>query len=201
MPRPLTDLVVLAGGESRRFGSPKALAPWRGKRLVDHVVDGLSPLAAKTIVVTNPLPEDPGWPGDKVVEDNPSLPAGPLRGIVAGLRECRAEWAWVVACDTPLISPELMSAVRETARRGDVAVAPLWEGRLQLLAACWEVAAAAALEKALKGGEQSPRRALESLGCVEFSAEKCREIDPEGRSFLNVNTPDDLAALDERGRD
>jgi len=65
-----------------------------------------------------------------------------------------------------------------------------------LLTACWEKAAAPALTEALTAGEQSPRRVLESLGCRPFSAERCGEIDPEGRSFFNINTPEDLAGLD-----
>ena len=195
MSRSLTSLVVLAGGESRRFGSPKALVRWHGARLVDQVVARLGPLADRTILVTNPLPEEPEWPGDKVIRDDPSLPAGPLRGIIAGLNECAADWAWVVACDTPLISVELMRALRREARPGDVAVAPLWQDRLQLLTACWEKAAAPALTEALEAGEQSPRHVLESLGCRTFTAERCHKIDPEGRSFFNVNTPEDLAGL------
>lgn len=195
MARQPTSLVVLAGGESRRFGSPKALAEWRGKRLVDHVVERLAPLADRTVLVADPRSEETQWPGDIVVTDDPSLPSGPLRGIVAGLSQCSSDWAWVIACDTPLISPALMTALRDEAIAGDIAVAPLWDGRLQLLAACWETAASPELAKALASGEQSPRRALEALGCRVFPAERCREIDPEGKSFLNVNTPEDLAGL------
>jgi molybdopterin-guanine dinucleotide biosynthesis protein A len=72
----------------------------------------------------------------------------------------------------------------------------MWQDRLQLLAACWEKAAAPSLGKALASGEQSPRRALNALGCRVFPADRCREIDPTGNSFLNVNTPEDLAALE-----
>lgn len=196
MDRETTDLVVLAGGESRRFGSPKALAMWRGARLIDHVVARLGPLACTVVVVANPLPEEPFWPGDKVVRDNPAMPAGPLRGVVAGLEECAAAWALVVACDTPLVSPQLLLALRKEARTGDVAVAPIWNERLQPLVACWEKAAAPALAQALAAGEHAPGRALESLGYKPFPADRCLKIDPDGGSFFNVNTPEDLAGLD-----
>ncbi len=196
MARRGTSLIVLAGGESRRFGSPKALALWRGRRLVDHVVESLSPYSVMTITVTNPLPLEPDWPGEAVVRDDPSLPAGPLRGIVRGLAECETDWAWVVSCDTPLVKVELLQALRRKARRGDVAVTPVWRGLTQPLVACWETAAASALGDVLRAGEHSPGAALDSLGRRTFTDEMCRKIDPKGLSFFNVNTPADLAELD-----
>ena len=201
MPDLVTSVIVLAGGDSRRFGSTKALAEWRGKRLVDHVVDRIGPSADTTILVTHPIPERPSWPGDKVVYDDPSRPAGPLRGLVRGLSECTADWAWVIACDTPLVQIDLLAALRKEARPGDTAVTPLWEGRRQLLVACWEKAALAALAKVLEAGEHSPGAALDRLGCREFPEELCRKIDPTGRSFFNVNTPRDLAGLDMLSQD
>ena len=192
----VTSAIVLAGGESSRFGSPKALALWRGKRLIDHVVERLRPLADVTILVANPLPQRPAWPGDKVVHDDPSLPAGPLRGIVRGLEECTADWAWVVACDTPLVEADLLAALRQAAGPGDVAVTPVWHGRREPLVACWERAAFHKLAEILRGGEHSPLGALDRLGCRTFPAERCAEIDPHGRSFFNVNAPGDLAELD-----
>jgi molybdopterin-guanine dinucleotide biosynthesis protein A len=196
MDRRGTSLIVLAGGESRRFGSPKALALWRGKRLIDHVFDRLSPHSEKTITVTNPLPQEPDWPGDAVLRDDPSLPAGPLRGIVRGLAECESEWAWVVSCDTPLVMIELLSALRDEARPGDVAVTPVWRGLAQPLVACWEAAAAPALKEILEAGEHSPGAALGRLGRRPFPEEACGAIDPKGASFFNVNTPEDLEGLD-----
>lgn len=192
----LTSVIILAGGDSRRFGSPKALARWRGRRLIDHVVERLRPIGGTIILVTNPLPEEPIWPGDKVVHDDRSMPAGPLRGIVRGLTECSDDWAWVVACDTPLVMIELLQALRREARPGDVAVTPIWEGRRQPLVACWERAAAPALAELLAAGEHSPGAALERLGCRPYPDERCRRIDPDGRSFFNLNTPEDLVELD-----
>jgi molybdopterin-guanine dinucleotide biosynthesis protein A len=196
MAEPATSLIILAGGDSRRFGSTKALAEWRGKRLVDHVVERIGQIGDATILVTNPLPEDPAWPGDKVVYDDQSQPAGPLRGIVRGLAECTADWAWVVACDTPLVSAELLLALRREAKPGDVAVAPMWQERRQPLVACWEKAAGPALAELLASGEHSPGAALERFGCRAFPEERCRKVDPDGRSFFNVNRPEELAELD-----
>jgi len=196
MPQLTTSVIILAGGGSRRFGSPKALAEWRGKRLIDHVAERVGPMGDTTILVVNPLPEEPDWPGDKVVYDDRSKPAGPLRGIVGGLAECTADWAWVVSCDTPLVSTELLRAMRSEARPGDVAVTPFWRERRQPLVACWKKEARPALAEVLSSGEHSPGAALDRLGCKPFPEERCREFDPAGRSFFNVNTPEDLAELD-----
>jgi len=189
--------VVLAGGRSTRFGSPKALAVWRGKKLVEHVLDVLRPIARELVLVTGPETEVEGACADVVARDDPSLPAGPLRGLVAGLRSCTRPWAWVVACDNPLVEPRLLLSLRREARPGDTAVVPLWRGRREPLVACWEVEAAARLERILRAGEHSPGGALDALGYRPFPEEKWRRLDPQGRSFYNVNTREDLAALEE----
>jgi CTP:molybdopterin cytidylyltransferase MocA len=50
LPAPLSAL-VLAAGAARRYGSPKALALWRGKPLLQHTLDALAPLAPVTLVL------------------------------------------------------------------------------------------------------------------------------------------------------
>ncbi len=188
--------IVLVGGGSRRFGTDKARAEWRQQRLVDHVAAGLRPISREIILVAGLAQRGVEWPADQVVYDNPDHPPGPLRGLVRGLEACRTEYAWVVACDAPLPQTALLLALRQAARPGDLAVVPIWEGRPQPLLACYAVAGAALLGDLLAGGEQSPREALAGMKVQSFAAERCREHDPAGLSFLNINTPQDLARLD-----
>ena len=90
--------VVLAGGLSSRFGADKSRATWRGRSLAEHVLGSLPAERAQTIVVLRDDQAPDAWPGAQVVRDDPALPEGPLRGVIAGLRACATPLAWIVAC-------------------------------------------------------------------------------------------------------
>ena len=70
---------ILAGGQSRRFGSDKAVATWHGKALLDHVADALRPSCAQLIVVGRT------WPGLETIADYPAPGLGPLGGLAGAL--------------------------------------------------------------------------------------------------------------------
>lgn len=70
---------ILAGGQSRRFGSDKAEALFEGRRLLDHVADGLR-LQVETLVVAGR-----DWPGLGTVVDLPQAGIGPLGGLAGAL--------------------------------------------------------------------------------------------------------------------
>lgn len=97
--------VLLVGGASERFGSPKALAPFRGETLAERAWRALSEVCDEVIVV--------GKAGDAhelpfpVVGDGSDEHA-PVHGVIAGLRAARNDVCLVLPVDTPLVTPELL---------------------------------------------------------------------------------------------
>ena len=80
-----------------------------------------------------------------------------------------------------------------------LAVVPSWDGHSQPLLAFYHTGVVAHLEEQLRKGERSPTRALERIPQQHFGhfgEEACRRVDPDGLSFLNVNTPRDLTLLE-----
>ncbi|MCL5270617.1 MAG: molybdenum cofactor guanylyltransferase [bacterium] len=195
----LCTVVILAGGISSRFGADKANAVWRGRKLINHVAARLEGLRCETLAVARADQKGGDWRVDRLVHDDPALSGGPLCGVVRGLEECRTDWAFVIACDAPLVRPEL---VRELCRRASeadaacAAVLPIWEGVAQPLAGLYRVSIAPRLRAALAAGERSPARALRDLSVCHLPEPACRALDPRGLSFVNVNTPADLDAAD-----
>lgn len=188
--------IVLAGGLSTRFGSDKSRASWRGRSLLEHVLAGLPDERTETLVVLRGE-QDPGeWPDLRVVHDDPGLGAGPLRGVIAGLAACTTEWAWIVACDQPLVSANLLRGLRADARPGCLAVVPVWQGRLQPLHALYATAGLAHLRDRTAAGEQSLIAALTAGDLQILDETACRALDPTGHAFINVNRPEHLAELD-----
>jgi molybdopterin-guanine dinucleotide biosynthesis protein A len=188
--------IVLAGGRSTRFGSDKGLTLWRGRRLVDHVLDRLPVPRAGTVVVLRAEQDRDPPPGVRSVHDDPAAPDGPLRGVIRGLEACPPGWAWVVACDQPLIQAGLLEALCTTALPDDLALVPEWQGRLQPLSGLYRTAAASRLKARQTAGDRSLIDALAAVGFRTFSESRCRRYDPRGLGFLNVNRPEQLQELE-----
>lgn len=198
MDSPLTDVtaVILAGGRSARFGGDKGLAAWRGRRLVDHVLERLPDKRDGTVLVIRREQDDGTWPGVTTVHDDPDLGDGPLRGVIGGLAACRTTWAWVVACDQPLVSADLLQALLQSARPDDLALIPEWDGRLKPVTGLYAVKTGLQLAECAAAGEQSLIGALKTVGFRVFDQEECGRHDPDGIGFLNINRPEQLAQLE-----
>lgn len=169
---------VLAGGQSSRFGSDKALATLAGESLIARAVDSLTPWCEQVVVVGReqaPAPCLPDWPA-------PGM--GPLGGIAAALRHAEAErFAEVltVGVDCPDLPDDLPRLLGQ---------APAYLAS-QPVIGLWPARAAADVAAILHGpGKHSLRALAERIGAhaVALTSEPA-----------NINTPADLAELERRG--
>jgi molybdopterin-guanine dinucleotide biosynthesis protein A len=169
---------VLAGGQSSRFGSDKALAEFRGRTLIARAVDALAGWCEHVIVVgreTAPAPTLPDWP-------RPGM--GPLAGIAAALHFARDEdYALVLTCGVDSLAlpddlPDLLGP------------APAFLAA-QPIVGLWPADVAGAIEAILhdEDGPHSLKRFTQAIGARPVKV----AVDP-----ANINTQADLAALEQR---
>jgi len=183
--------VILAGGKSRRMGgSPKALLPFGGRTLIEHIAETLRSVLSDCLVVTNSpdLYESLGLPmvGD-VFRDG-----GPLGGIYAGLRAAAGDAALCVACDMPFLSVPLLRHLASRAGEADVVI-PDASGELQTLHAVYAKACLPAIERRLRAGQLKIADVLDDVRALRVpTAEVARFADPD-TAFMNLNTSEDLA--------
>ncbi len=168
---------VLAGGQSSRFGSDKALAELGGHTLLARAVDTLSGWCEHVVVAgreTAPAPTVPDWPAPG---------AGPLGGIAAALHLARDESYEAVltmgvdSLGLPENLPELL------------APAPAYLDS-QPVVGLWPASAVEAIENILHGdGRHSMLAFAEAIGArgVKLAAKPA-----------NINTPADLAEVEKR---
>jgi len=196
--------IVLAGGRSRRMGNDKAFTLLAGRPLLDWVLDALAPVTDVRLVVTRDLSGFTDL-GVRVVHDR--LPArGPLTGLHAGLEAATTDLCLVVACDMPLVRTDLLALLARAIGPFDAAVPYVGEpgvppsssfttakeAGLQPLLAAYRRKVLPSLEKLLRHGSL-PTSALVSVIRARIVApEEWRAVDPDGMSFVNVNTPEDL---------
>ncbi|SRR5579883_425107 len=182
--------IVLAGGAGTRLGGVnKALVEIGGRPVVDRLLDALRPLADDIVLVNNDG-SLAGIPGTRIVPDaEPG--AGPLMGLYSGLRAVRTPLALAVACDMPFVSTALCRGLVALAADHD-AVVPVLGEQPEPLHAVYRVTCVAAIEGALAEGRRRANSFFDTVRVRYVGEDALRAWDPELRSFLNVNRPDDL---------
>ncbi|MGE4580191.1 MAG: formate dehydrogenase accessory sulfurtransferase FdhD [Desulfuromonadales bacterium] len=187
--------VILAGGESRRMGSDKSLLPIDGARFIDHIYRRLTSLFDEVIIVTN----SPELYADIPCRKVPDLyrAQGSLAGIHAGLHHARHQRIFAVACDMPLVSPAVVRRLCLTDGWGDVVI-PCGEHGFEPLHAVYGKGCLPAMEKTLARGERRIVAFFEEVRVAQVPLTDFSELDPQGLSFRNINTPQEYFHLREK---
>jgi molybdenum cofactor guanylyltransferase len=169
--RPLTG-VLLVGGASTRFGSPKALAVFDGESLAERAWRLLGEACDERIAVGK---HEYALPFE--VLDDASDVRAPIVGVIAGLRAARHDVAVVIPVDMPGLTADSLRLLADACR--DVACPPTGP-----LPGAYRKSALPALERALARRRLALREAIQELEVATVA------LDPD--HLVNVNTPDDV---------
>lgn len=162
---------VLAGGESKRFGSDKAMALFAGQPLLAHVVAALAPQVEAMVICGH------DWPPYETITDLPTAGLGPLGGLCAALVTARVrgfDAVLCVPCDTLGLPPDL------AVQLGAGPAVALGQRSIGL----WPATLASSLLARIASGG---RRSLQSW------AEACEAREVDCGPLHNINRPEDLA--------
>ncbi len=203
--RKLRSAVVLAGGRGRRMGVvEKTLLEFEGKTILERLLESLFRVVDEVILsVRDRTQEEKFRP---LLEKFPACEirfcfdtledVGPLEGIRAGLLESRGEYSFVCAGDMPFVDSRIVDLLFEKANGHDAAL-PKWEnGNFEPLHAVYSRKLIPEIEKAFERGRHSvltPVFEMKDVVFVEVS--EIREIDPELRTFANINRIEDLECM------
>jgi molybdopterin-guanine dinucleotide biosynthesis protein A len=191
--------IILAGGRSTRFGGgEKSLRQVGGKPMICRVKGSLEGVVDELIVsVRDEKQRDLVFP--YLRENTPFVydelhDIGPLAGIKACLKAAKGEYVVVVACDMPFISVDVIRFLFDSAEGHDAAVPVRENGFIEPLHAVYRrEAMIAAVDEAIKRGQRRIAAPLDYLKDVVYvPVEKLREIDPELKTFVNVNRAEDM---------
>jgi molybdopterin-guanine dinucleotide biosynthesis protein A len=183
--------LILAGGQGRRMGGvDKGLQTFRGKRLVEHVYARLAPQVDGVIINANQNHDAYRTFGVRVVSDAIGGYAGPLAGLHAGLSASRRPYLATAPCDSPFLPEDLVARLYAglDGSGADIAVARTgkWLQPVFCLARRGVLDPLAAF---LKGGGRKVDAWYATLAVVEVA------FDDEAEAFSNINTSDELKAL------
>jgi molybdenum cofactor guanylyltransferase len=184
--------VILAGGEGRRMGGvDKAFVPLAGRPLIARVLDRLEPQGDRGLISANGDAGRFARFGCPMVADD--TPQGPLSGVLAALVAAAPMGATHVVStpvDTPFLPGDLVPQLLLAAEGSPEGLAFAADTTGDHPAtALWPVALAPALATFLATGEAKVTRFTASHGAAQAPF-------PDPRAFLNLNTPEDLAAAE-----
>jgi molybdopterin-guanine dinucleotide biosynthesis protein A len=181
---------ILAGGFSRRLGQDKAALQLGGKALALRVHEALAPLVASCWLITNQPLAHLAFGLPLVTDWRPFQ--GPAGGLLTALRWARTPWVLAAAVDNPFLAPallaELAARAGRTTRSAMVCRSP-WG--LEPFPGIYAVRLLPALRDFLQG-DRRLSRFLEVCRPEILSETEVLALDPEGRSFFNLNTLRDL---------
>ena len=180
--------VVLAGGDSRRMGTPKALVEIDGRSLASRVADVVRAAGAEPVVLVG---GEPTW-GDPigcevVADDRPG--EGPLAATATAVTWAArqgADLVVVAACDQVGLDPATIESLLATLRSASPsdavgALAVTADGVVQPFPSVWRVSAGPVIDALAAAGERRASR-LASLGVVTVpvAAERLADVDTPG---------------------
>jgi molybdopterin-guanine dinucleotide biosynthesis protein A len=190
--QPITG-AILAGGRSRRLGQDKPSLLLGGRPLALWVAEALGPWVAECWLLTN-QPQSHLSLGLPLLTDLRPW-QGPLGGLETALFYARTPLVLAVAADAPFLEPSLLAALASRAGQGvRTAVICHTSRGPQPFPGIYAVRLLPRLAAFLDGGGRHVRRFLEECRPLALSPEEVARLDPQGRSFMNLNTPADLQA-------
>lgn len=176
---------ITAGGQSRRFGSDKALAQWRGETLLWHAAQALASADQKILIAPAGRYDLAGW--HTIGDTRPAQ--GPLAGLEAALWAAEYDWVAFAGVDVPTLTPAYWAALLNAMKHDALSVqATDPTGQPQPLGALYHRALLPHLSALLDNGERRLR-----LACPTERVVQVGNL-PE-HFFRNINTPQDLEHL------
>jgi molybdopterin-guanine dinucleotide biosynthesis protein A len=183
--------VILAGGRNSRLpGKKKGFRKINGEMIIEKILRELRSAVDEIIIVTNDLCDFVKWDAMIVSDIDQSRCA--LSGVHAGIYYASYDKVFITACDTPFITKDIIKYIISCKDDYHDVVIPEAEGGLETLLALYSKPCLPMVEKNLKAGLYMIKKFYSKKKVKKIPIDSIKKIDPEMKSFFNVNTPYDL---------
>lgn len=185
--KPAGTAIILAGGDSKRFGYPKTLLKLGDKTVTEIIVCRLRAVFEELIIVT----DQPGSLKHLPVKITGDIitggPKSSLRGLHAGLSVSSNNCNFVVACDMPFVNIPLVEYLYSFFQGND-AVVPRIDEYVQPLHAFYGKNCVTKIENNLINGRLKVSELFNDIKIRYVDKENIFRFDPEQKAFFNINT-------------
>ncbi len=193
----IRSATILAGGENLRFPYIKSFIKVDNTSIIERNLSLLKEIFDEIFINTN-IPDMYYYLDLPLIGD--VIPSrGPMSGIYSSLINASADSVFIVACDMPFIRKDLIHFIckrhEETLRLKQIdATIPIYDGRPQPLIGIYSKILISYLENAILNNMTSLKRFLNEVK-TNFIPETDIIMVDDGRSFVNINTPEDYKKI------
>jgi molybdopterin-guanine dinucleotide biosynthesis protein A len=193
------SVVIQAGGQSTRMGQDKALVPFLGVTMIEYILSQVEGLGNETLIITN----DPrnyeflGLPtfGDLI----PNW--GALGGLYSAIHHATHDWVLLLACDMPIISQSLLAYMLSLRNGVDAIIPRIAPAEFaEPFRAVYNKSCLGPIKHAIDGNQRRVISFFDDVDIRFVGRDELTKFDPDLHSFLNANTPEELAAIEEIAR-
>ncbi len=193
-PQPSITTVILAGGAARRMGGDdKGLTMLNGQAMITYVIERLKSQSSALTINCNRNQQAYAEFGYPLIEDTISGGLGPLAGVLSALEQTTSDYVLSVPCDTPLLPTDLVERMLHTIKEEAAEACTVNDGdRLHPVILLVKRSVLAGLHRYLSDGGRKVHDWFYSIPhcSADFSDQ------PE--AFININTPQQLATLQQQ---
>jgi molybdopterin-guanine dinucleotide biosynthesis protein A len=184
--------IILAGGKNLRMGKNKAFLEVNGERIIDRTRNLFLELFDDVLLVTNSLADYLDLNLRMVADLYPGK--GALGGVYTGLFHASHSHAFVAACDMPFLNRDLIRHLIDLSPGYDIVIPKTQDG-LQPLHAIYSQKCLPFMEELIRQDNLKIIDFFHRVKKREVPDEEILPLDPDLASFLNVNTPEELARI------
>lgn len=189
--------VILSGGESRRYGKPKAFEMYNGQPFWKYSLEAVEKVTDQQVIVSH---EKLLERFKEVIHDSTLLILddelvkgnGPMAGLFSAMKKVHAEWYVLLSCDIPKIKQDTISLLLSLIRKGDDAVIPIINDRIQPLVGVYHHSVLEKIENQLRQKKFKMMALLEQINVNYVTAEMLQH---DIESFQNINDHQDFEIL------
>lgn len=188
------NAIVLAGGNSTRYGSNKALIKIEGKYLIEKVISPLRKVADKIYVVGNEKTDYSFLKKVELLKD--IIPnKGPLGGLYTGLKFSDTQYNLLVATDMPNLTIDYYNFIMGQSRDYDILLGK-YNGYLEPLGGIYSQRCQYFIEESIKNHRLSIKSIYSKLRLKIIEEEQLQKIGDPSNLFFNINYQHDLKEID-----
>lgn len=180
-------VIILCGGKSSRMGTDKAFLKFRGKYLLQHVIDAASTLNIPIILVGEP--EKYASFSLPVIPDEAEN-EGPLRGILSGMKAVDWDQALLLSCDTPFVTSDLLREILKNLGTID-ALITVHDSKTHPLIAAYSTGIRDKIQMQLSKKQFRMSGLLEAVNSRILDLSDHPEFG-DAQLYVNMNTPEEV---------
>lgn len=186
----MISIAILAGGKSTRMGRDKAFLEVGGKMVIERVIERVRSLTDDLFINTNTPAQYEQFRLRMETDVYPGRAA--LGGIFTAIHAARHQHVLIVACDMPFLDLKLLRYLVDLAPTADIVIPRVTPPQPETLHAIYSKTCLPVIEPRLQANRLRIIGFFEAVSVRYVERREVARFDPDFRSFINLNTPDDL---------